>query len=414
MLNTVVTYPLSRDAGEYYRYAFNLRHNHTYSNQIGKFGNTGPPVTPDAVRSPGYPLFLTLFIDGLSNPKILKNIIYFQMIISMLTLFIGFFFFHSFLSMFWAVTASFLVALSPHLIVANSYVLTETLFCFVLVVLGWLVCVFVKNPSFVLAVLIGCVLGFGSLVRPVLQYFPIVLSFFFIFHHGKGKGTRFFLMTLLGFMLIYAPWIIRNIKTLNIISDKKLMINFLHHGIYPDFTFDQLPESFGFPYQYDPHSNEISNNVGSVLKEVSRRFRLEPLRHLKWYILKKPLAFWSWNIVQGGDVFVYSVSKSPYFTNRYFIWTHALMHALHGMLVWFCFFGSLMAWLPVSIINFSEKSIYVARFASILIIYFTAIHMIGSPFPRYSVPIRPILYGVALIPFHFLFLFLKEYHGNHR
>jgi hypothetical protein len=32
----------------------------------------------------------------------------------------------------------------------------------------------------------------------------------------------------------------------------------------------------------------------------------------------------------------------------------------------------------------------------LLLIYYTAFHMIGDPFPRYSTPLRPFLHGLAL------------------
>ncbi len=409
---TEVTSPLIHDAGNYYMYAYNLRHKHIYSSEVGNPDNLKSPVTPDAVRSPGYPLFLTLFVDGLPHKKIIYKILTSQMIISTLTILVAFLFFQSFLSKVWGTVAALLVALSPHLIVANSYILTETLFCFFIVVIGCLISLFVAKPSLYTAGIIGAAMGIASLVRPSLQYFPIATAFFLVFHYGRRKGTHFILMMLLGFALTFTPWIIRNVKTLNIIADKSLMINFLHHGLYPDFTFDETPESYGFPYRDDPRSEEISKDVVSVLKEIARRFRLEPLKHLKWFILKKPVSFWSWNIVQGGDAFVYSVSRSPYFSSKFFMWTHHLMHFLHGWLILLCLFGSLMAWLPISIINLPEKSIYVARFASILLIYFTIIHMLGAPFPRYSIPLRPFLYGMALFTPYFLVISIKKYRKN--
>lgn len=412
---TKVIHPLRADAGEYFMYAYNLRHKHIYSKEVGNPKDIKSPVTPDAVRSPGYPLFLSLFVDGFPNEKMINKILVSQMIISTLTLFVAFFFFQSFLPMFWAGMASFFVSLSPHLIVANSYILTETLFCFLIVVVGLLVTLFVSNPSFMSASIIGVTMGLASLVRPSLQYFPVAMALFLIFHYGKRKGTYFIVVMLLGFTLTFSPWIIRNIVTLNKTGDKRLTINFLHHGMYPNFTFDEVPESYGFPYRYDSRTAEISKDTASVLKEIARRFWLEPLKHIKWFILKKPIAFWSWNIVQGrGDAFVYPVSKSPYFSNKFFQWTHLLMNALHWPIVLLCMFGSLMAWAPLSTFNLPEKSIFVARFASILLIYFTLIHMIGAPFPRYSVPLRPFLYGMALFTPYLLITLIKKYRNEKR
>jgi 4-amino-4-deoxy-L-arabinose transferase-like glycosyltransferase len=409
---TKVTYPVSRDAQEYFMYAFNFRHKHTYSRDVATPDNLKSPVISDAVRSPGYPLFLTLFVDGLPHDKMIKQIVFSQMIISTLTILVAFFFFRSFLSDFWGAAAALLVALSPHLIVINSYLLSETFFCFLVVVAAWLVSVFVSKPSKGLAIIIGGTLGAASLVRPSLQYFPAAMAIFLIFQYGWKKGAHFFLPMLLGFALILSPWVLRNLLTLNTSGNKRLMINFLHHGIYPDFMYNEVQESFGFPYQYDPHSNHIGKDIPSVLGEIERRFHLEPMKHFKWYLLKKPLSFWSWDIVQGfGDVFVYSVSASPYFTNFFFKGTHRLMHAFHRQIVFLALLGSLFAWLPPSSTVLPEKMILIARFTSILLFYFTILHMIGAPFPRYSVPLRPFLYGMAMFPFHFLKVHVKSMRG---
>jgi len=413
--DTVVIDPLRADAGQYYMYAYNLRHKHIYSREIGDSMDFKSPVTPDAVRSQGYPLFLALFVDGPPTMKIIKNILSAQVIISTLTIFIAFLFFKSFLSRFWAVVASFLVALSPHLIVANGYILTETLFCFLIVAAAWQLSLFTIKPSLFSANIMGILMGIASLVRPGIKYFPLLMIFFLILHYGKKKGIYFSLMMLLGLSLIFSPWAIRNIIKFKTTSDKRLMINFLHHGMYPDFTFDETPESYGYPYLYDHRSGEISRDISSVVNEISRQFYVEPLKHIEWFALKKPVAFWSWNIVQGmGDVFVYPVLKSPYFYKKLFKGTHSLAYFLHRWLILLCIAGGLMIWaLPASFFGLPQRSIIIARFTSVLLIYFTFIHMIGAPFPRYSVPLRPFMYGMALFVPYFLLRFLKQYLQNY-
>jgi 4-amino-4-deoxy-L-arabinose transferase-like glycosyltransferase len=320
-----------------------------------------------------------------------------QAVISALTLVVAFLFFRSFLSFFWGVLASFLVAISPHLIIANSFVLTEALFCFLIVLFGWLISIFAKRPSFYLGMIIGVIMGIASLVRPSLQYFFIPMAFLLIFHYGWKKGARFSFVVILGFALVFGPWIVRNMITLGIATDKTLMINFLHHGMYPNFTFDNLEKSYGLPYSYDPRSKEISKDLPSVLQEIARRFDQEPLKHIKWFLLGKPIAFWSWDIVNGtGDIFPYPAIKSPYFNKAYFQWTHMFMYVVHLPLVVLCMFGCIIIWFPHSMISLPEKSIFVLRFTSLLLIYYTLMHMVGAPFPRYSIPLRPFLYGMAM------------------
>jgi hypothetical protein len=42
-----------------------------------------------------------------------------------------------------------------------------------------------------------------------------------------------------------------------------------------------------------------------------------------------------------------------------------------------------------------EETLYL-RLVTLVLLYFTVLHMIGTPFPRYSVPLRPFMYGVAM------------------
>jgi hypothetical protein len=112
-------------------------------------------------------------------------------------------------------------------------------------------------------------MALASLVRPRLQYFCILFGAFLLLHLGWQKEGKLAGMVIVGFVVCFSPWVIRNIHALGVISNKTLMINFLHHGMYPNFTYDGLRESRGFPYRYDPRASEISRDLPSVLKEIS-------------------------------------------------------------------------------------------------------------------------------------------------
>jgi len=253
-------------------------------------------------------------------------------------------------------------------------------------------------------------MGFATLVRPSLEFFPLILALFLLSHYGWKKGKRYSGIILVGFALAFLPWIGRNMVTLGTITDNRLMVNFLHHGMYPDFIYEGVPQSYGFPYRYDPTAKKIGGDLPSVLKEILSRFVQAPLRHAKWVLLDKPRVFWSWNMIQGfGDAFVYPVSSSPYFHNTFFRITHRLMYALHYPFVVIALFGCLMAWSPLTRIGLSQESLLMARLCSLLLIYYTLIHMVGAPFPRYSVPLRPFLYGMALFtPYSLIQTFLFQ------
>jgi len=396
---TQVINPIRADAREYFNYAYNLRIKHVYSAAEINPDQPSAKVKPDSTRPPVYPLFLSLFVNGLPDRPMLGKILLSQAILSALTVAIAFIFFRGFLYEPWALFACFLTAIGPHLIVANSYLLTETLFCFLLVLFAWLASSVQEMPSPKILFVSGITLGLATLVRSSVQYFPLTMVFLLLFQFGWRRGSRSFMMLLFGFLLVLAPWLVRNLVVLHRPADRTLMINFLHHGMYPNFTYDHEPKSYGFPYRFDPRSAKIGEDVTSVLHEIAERFQRKPFDHFVWFFIGKPIAFWSWNIVQGmGDVFIYPVAASPYFDNKLFKLTHNFMYFLHWPLVCLGLLSSLLVWIPFFEREFSRQAVFVARFTSLLLLYFTILHMIGAPFPRYSVPLRPFLYGMALLP----------------
>jgi 4-amino-4-deoxy-L-arabinose transferase-like glycosyltransferase len=314
-----------------------------------------------------------------------------QAILSTLTVVVGFLLFRSFLTIYWAAAAAILTAFSPHLIVMNIYLLTETLFCFLLILAVWCVA---RGPTLGWALAFGSLIGAACLVRPGLQYFAVVAVSVWFFDRRRVPKTQIIAM-LLGLAVVLSPWFVRNRISVGSFSDDTLPILFLLHGAYPDFMYEGRPETYGFPYRFDPRAEEINQSKQAVLAEIIDRFGHEPLAMTTWYLLKKPIMFWSWNIVAGqGDVFVYPVSQSPYSSDPLFIWSHRVMKWLHTPLALLGMFGSLIVWLPLTGSMHPRKR-GVARLISILLIYYTALHMIGAPFPRYSIPLRPFLYAMG-------------------
>jgi 4-amino-4-deoxy-L-arabinose transferase-like glycosyltransferase len=397
-LETRVRHPLQQDALDYFSYAYNLRHHKIYSKEFLQPPDSNPQLSPDALRTPGYPLFLAVMVNSPPTRYLIKKIAFWQMVVSMLTIVLAFFLFRRFLLPAATMLAAIFLALSPHLIIFNNYILTETLFCFSLVLTGLAAWGFAKRPSVWLAALLGGVMGLATLVRPSLQFFPLVAAILVFAGGGLPKKPVVVPAMLLGFVVIISPWYIRNMVTLGRLSDQTLMINFLHHGLYPDFKYKQIPASHSIPYRFDPRSPEIRKDLSSVVNEIKNRFRSEPRQHLKWYLFKKPLIFWSWDTLQGhGDTVVYYLSQNPYTYRRFFQWTHKAMHLLHLPLIFLSLAGSLLVWLAPRSIGGDRVSMFIARFVSALMLYYTLIHIIGAPFPRYSVPLRPFQYAMGLL-----------------
>lgn len=399
-LGTVVDTPVRADAADYFWYAFNLKEFGTFSRRP-----PGEPLTapePDSLRSPGYPVLLTLITDHPPTARSLLRIAVVQALLGVAVTGLAFALARSVLPPVWALGAAGLTALSPHLVSAGTYLLTETLFSFavLLPLLALARSGEGRRPAWLLAA--GLLLGLATLVRPTLLYFPVALCGFFVWREGPARALRASALMLLGFGLAVGPWSLRN-AALPGGTDPQLKINMLHHGMYPDFTYEGVPESYGFPYRADPRGSEIGSSLEAVQVELARRFREEPARHLRWFLLGKPVALWGWNDAQAArGPFVYPVLQTPYDSSPLFRASSALMQALHWPLAIFGAAFSLAIWLPMVQRRVPPAAVFPAQACALMVLYVTALHTAGFPLARYMTPFRPELYilacaGLALV-----------------
>lgn len=393
---TVIDDPLRADAAHYYLYALNLKYHHVYS---GAAFNPEKAPKPDAVRTPLYPLFLTAFAVTPPTTAMVWKIQFAQAFLGSLTVLLMLAVFRRLMPAGWAYAAALMLAISPHLVMISVYVLSETLYIFLLALALWLLVTAHRRDARTLALLAGTVVAAAALTRPTLQYFVVPL-FLMVGLAGGGRfKLRLAMPLLLGFTLIFAPWTLRNLQAIGSMSDQTLTIKALHHGMYPDFRYRDDPESTGFPYNYDPRGREIGASMDSVLQEIRRRFAEEPGRHLAWYLGGKPVALLSWDIVQGmGDAFIYPMLSTPYTDQPAFYGTRWLMKTLHWPLVCLSLAATLLVWFPAARTRLPADTLFTARLLSLLMLYYIALHIIGAPFPRYGIPLRPAIYGLALLP----------------
>ena len=397
---TVVHKPIMKDATQYYQYAYNLATYGVYSQQRPNPIDDFTPV-PDAHRTPGYSLFLLPFIKIYPLQKMVDFVFVTQAIISALTILTAYVFFRSFLNRPWALGGAFLVAISPHLVAFNIYVLTESLFTFFLILLGWSMSALAQNKSRLHALIAGLVLGLLLLIRPTMLYFiAFLIPAFFVFFQKK-KAWVLAVFLIIGFGVTYGPWVLRN----KLVNAKKssLAIATIHKGMYPNLIYNNDSKTYGFPNRFDPQW-ELRQDMSSVLKEIFRRFKNEPLEYIRWYTIGKPSMFFSWDMIVGmGDVFIYPVFTSPYLDQKgIFGLTHRVMKSLHGLLTMLALLTSIFVWFPLTKRILSEKGLIVARFASLVLIYFILVHIAGTPLPRYSVPLRPFIYGLSMLGFRLM------------
>lgn len=396
VVDTTVDAPIRVDAKDYYFYAQNLKEFGIYSKQDRSPESVLSEIKPDAHRNPGYSLFLLPLIDYPPTLEMLQRVYIIQAIISTITIVLALLFFKSFLSWPYTLGGSFLVALSPHLISMNTFILSECLFIFFLLLTGLSISNFGKQKSFVSAVILGLVMGLALLVRPTVVYFPLFILMLLPSFNLK-KILSAVIAFIIGFYLVYGPWVIRNNISVPISNEASLMALTIQKGMYPGLMYNHDPKTFGYPNYADPEW-ESRKNIPSVLSEIKRRFVEEPVEHLHWYLIGKPITFLSWsNIVGAGDVFIYPIVKSPYFENIIFHWTHAIMYWLHWPLITLSLFASIIIWFPMYSKKVTATALLPIRYCSLLMLYFILVHIAGTPLPRYSIPIFPYVYAMSMV-----------------
>lgn len=396
-LHSVVRDPIRADAYDYAVTALNINKFHVYSlsNDWDKTERSEPP--PDARRPPMYPIFLSFFLGTDPTYGDLRNVLLAQALLSTITIWLVYLLARSMLSTQLAVAATFLTALSPHLVTMNIYALTETLFCFLLVLTILTITQAMQHGRAWVAMVAGLALGTAALTHFILLYFVIPLAIFQIATLGWKAGRKKVGLLLLGFALIYGPWAIRNVVTLGNVGDGTQMAVAIKFGSYNNMMYHDDPQTYAYPYSFDPTFDEGTISTTSAIHDVFETFREAPLQQIAWYV-KKPFVAWGWDMAEGqGDVFLYPTPRTPYKYLPHFRVSHFLMKLIHPLLVALMMGGIALAWLPSRWTRFSATTVYCARIVSLLILYHAAVMTAGFPLPRYSIPLRPFLYIMAML-----------------
>ncbi len=395
---TEIVSPYRADAREYFFSAYNLDHYGVYSSQVTwpPEQHVQPPPADDKVV-PGYPLFLLSAGHPEPTVEYEHRIMFVQAVLSVLSVWLLYAIAIRFLRRSLACVAASLAALSPHLVVMNTYVLTEALFFFLLLASILLSVQAIESGARWRFVLAGIAWGLSALVRPT-ALFVVPLAALAIVAVPRLKPRRAHAVAgLLGFALALSPWLIRD-SLLPPQPQPGKLVNFLLHGSYPGFIYDHDAATYGDPYRHDPNAAAYGRDLSSALVHIARNFRDEPLAQLRWYLIGKPGYFLSWTDVDAaGDVFVYAPSSSPYFTDRFIDTTHRISKALHWPLMMLGMLGACLPWWRPRRWGLAEGPLISTRVVSGIWFYALAFHMIGAPYPRYGIPFRPLLFVLALL-----------------
>jgi len=387
---TEVYNPIRADAEHYAAYTRNLVESGTYSRTIAAHGT---PPAADFLRPPGFPLFATLFYDA-DVAAFIEQVTTAQALLNTLSVLALFFVGYALLGYWPALLATAFYAISPHLVAANLYVLTESLTATLIVVLMGALALALRTGRWQWWLAAGLVLGYATLTRSYLTYFPLFLAPFLLAQYGM-RYWRAVLALLFGFALLVAPW--KAVVHQGGGADAQVLMRAtIHHGMYPDMMYDGRPETLAFPYRFDPRSETIARDLGTLLAEIGARAEEDPVTYLHWYLIGKPLTMWRWGLLQGiHDLYAYEVSYSPYDYLPHFRLTYLLSEWGHYVLLALGVAACIAVWLPPARRVFPGWRLAMLRILSLLLVYATLVHMVGAPFPRYQVPQKAPLFLMA-------------------
>ena len=173
----------------------------------------GEPERPAVYLMPGYPLFLAfvLWLFGGS----LFAVVTIQIILDSLSCVLIYYLGES----IWKGTGMIggvLASLNMGMITYSHFILNDSLFVFIFLVLLIVIQRYLNEPTWKIGVFLGVGLGFAALIRPVIVYFPFFIApFFFIYLIRKKNlsilsagGSAGLLVVV--FILSLSPWMIRN------------------------------------------------------------------------------------------------------------------------------------------------------------------------------------------------------------
>lgn len=410
LYQSAVSEPFRGDAGSYFFYAANLTDDHIFSRARPSALGRGDKPAPDAEVAPGYPLFVAALLgkqwhDGSKAGAFasVRPALIAQTWLSGLLVVLVYIAARRHFPAGTALAAAGLAAISPHLVNANIYLLTESFFTLIFWSGMLLLLLHLEPDSHTGGLLAGAtVLALAALTRPTVQYLPVLLACMMILR--DPAHWRRWAAFLAVFVAIMTAWGLRNLASIGVFSDPLLLRNTLQHGSYPDFMFGGIAESLGQPYRYDPLLSQ-QHSVSGTLSVIIARALQAPGEYLHWYLIGKPLAFFTWHIVPigtsdnllyvGGDIYLFPTPETPYANSLPHKLTYVLSYALYRPLLLTAVASAVAAWLPSARTLFGAAR-PVMQVLSLTLAYVVGIHMVGAPFPRYAIPFQPLLWLLAL------------------
>jgi hypothetical protein len=377
------------DAGEYYRYAWNLVHHGIFS--------LDPPSTPvpesDGYRDPGYPVFLALWMTlTTSYEQWYAAVISSQVALGGMTVALTVLALRRALPAWLLGTLGVLLAVWPHIVVMTGYLLTENLSAPLLALAVFLLGEAVARRSRSLTLAAGAFLACTALTNAVIGPLVIVVASALYWRRLMPMGLAALLAATV--LVPLAAWQVRNATVPQTISAGLRAEMNLVQGSWPTYHLAMQLKMRKVPagiQTMDAINNEIAvmhKSRSQGLQLMMARMGSAPGAYLKWY-LGKPVLLWGWEIGLGsGGVYVYPTHDSPFITQPLMRGIEAAAFLLNPVLA----FGALVG--LVLILLDREPDVPLLVFG-LTAAWVTLVYWILQSDPRYAIPFRGAEFGLA-------------------
>lgn len=382
----------------------------------GFSAETVPPFTPYSYGVPGYPyfLFLLLWLTGSYAATSMIQLLLGAVIplvgmrIARLVVPPHLEFKHV------PLAVGILLALAPFQILYSFVFFTETLFT---VLLGIFLIVFIKflnMPSLKLAFLSGLVLGLATLVKPTVQYVPILVIIFALWKFRREWQKKLFMQLgcfLAMFLLVLSLWLYRNYKTFGVVNLSAQVSFNLYVTLLPSVLAIENHSSF------TEEQGKLPNVAQDALFSVGESTVVKILHHPVALIKLAMLSAFTFFTHDGMLTFLQSAGITPSvylgqpaiilaLSNPFLfsktIW--AYMHTNMAVILFArLFWVAVTLFFAIGLYHLFRRRLFTPQllFAVAIVFYFMLTTMINglTVNARFRIPVEPIIFAVAVIGF---------------
>lgn len=396
----------------------------------GFSAQTFPPFTPYSYGVPGYPYFLYFLLLLTGSYGAVAMI---QLLLSAGIPLLGMSLAriitppaHEFKRVPLAVGV--LLALAPYQILQSFIFFTETVFTVLLSLFLIVFFKFLKEPSTRNIVFVGLLLGLATLVKPTVQYVPVLVIAFVLWRFRGELQKKLFVQLgyfILIFFLILSPWVYRNYRTFHVVNLSAQISFNLYVTLLPSVLAIENHSSF------QEEQGKLSPLTPDSYFSVGKIATTQILHHPTALIKLAALSAFTFFTHDGMLTFMESAGISPSAllgqpaillalrTPLEFIkTTGGYMHTSMGVVLFARLF-----WIAVTFcFGFGLYRLFRRRlfsppllFAVVLVFYFMLTTMINglSVNVRFRMPVESIIFTVACIGFIPIYQRIKNLSYGH-